>query len=200
MYRVPGTDFHLVSSWAAVLEAADRTTEFSSHLTAVLVDRPGGTPATFDLDSTGTAVQVLATADAETHAAHRGIVGPALATRVRAAVPRLRALAETLWDDALDGDRLDWATGTANRDPAAFPDPGTLDLFRPRTRAGLAFGRGAHFCLGSAPARAEATAALTLLLERTAWFDLDPAVPPRWVPSLLVRRHASLPLRITPHP
>ncbi|MFE3544717.1 cytochrome P450 [Nocardia sp. NPDC059177] len=379
VYRVPGTGFFLVSSWAAVTEATARTADFSSHLTGVLVAQPGAAPSTFDLDVTGQAVHVLATADGATHAAHRGTVGPALVKRVRTLGPVVTALTEQLWAAELDGDRIDWATGmadrlplaliaalvglpstdvpqlltwaydatemlggmvaegrmatlvtsaaelahyahlalrsaketagerdspgtlldvlvaavaegrideqqavlilvqligaggestagliasaarllatdhdlqarlrdhpdlipafldealrlespfrghhrhvvadthlggvelpagshlllwgAANRDPAVYPDADAVDLARPRGRAHAAFGAGAHFCIGSALARLEATAALTLLLDRTSHFTLRIDEPPRWVPSLLVRRHASLPLRVEP--
>lgn len=380
VHRVPGTDFFLVASWAAVAEATARTADFSSHLTGVLVAHPGAAPVTFDLDSTGQAVHVLATADGAVHSAHRSIVGPALAKRVRTLGPVVTALTERLWAEEFDGDRIDWATGiadrlplaliaelvglpradvpqllswaydstemlggivadgrmtalitsaaelahyayqavaaakeraagqdspealidvlaaalaagrideqqavlivvqlvgaggestagliasaarllatdpdlqsrlrdrpelvpafldealrvespfrghhrhvvadtelagvalpagshllllwgAANRDPAMFGDPDVVDLERPRGRAHAAFGAGAHFCIGSALARLEATAAITLLLERTERFTLVDDAPPRWVPSLFVRRHASLPLRVTP--
>ncbi len=380
VYPVPGTDFALVSSWDAVTEATARTADFSSHLTGVLVARPGAAPSTFALDAAGEAVHVLATTDGATHAAHRGIIGPALAKRVRALSPVVTALTERLWTEELDGDRIDWATGmadrlplaliaelvgfpaadvprlltwaydstemlggvvaegrmpalitsaaelahyaylalrtakeqvadadspptllavlvaavadgriddqqavlilvqligaggestagliasavrvlatdpelqarlrerpelvatfldealrlespfrghhrhvvsdtrlgdvdlragshllllwgAANRDPARYPDPDTVDLTRPRGRTHTAFGAGAHFCIGSTLARLEATAALTLLLDRTTHFALRADEPPRWLPSLFVRRHASLPLTITP--
>ncbi|MEV6061616.1 cytochrome P450 [Nocardia asteroides] len=380
VYRVPGTDFFLVTSWAGVAEATARTAEFSSHLTGVLVAQPGAQPVTFDLDPTGAGVHVLATADGSVHAAHRGIVGPALAKRVRTLGPMVTALTERLWSEELDGDRIDWASGmadrlplaliaelvglpssdvprlltwaydstemlggvvaegrmtelvtsaaelahyaytalaaakergagedspealidvlaaalaagrideqqavlivvqligaggestagliaasarllaadhelqaqlrerpelvpafldetlrlespfrghhrhvvadtrlgevdlpagshllllwgAANRDPAMFDDPDAVNLARRRGRGHAAFGAGAHFCIGSALARLEATAALTLLLDRTEHFILIEDAPPRWVPSLFVRRHASLPLHVVP--
>ncbi|MGS2810750.1 cytochrome P450 [Nocardia sp. MW-W600-9] len=378
VHRVPGTDFYLVASWSAVTEATARTQDFSSHLTAVLVAQPGAVPVTFDLDATGEAVHVLATADGAVHSAHRGIVGPALAKRVRTLGPVVTELTEQLWAEELDGDRIDWATGiadrlplaliaelvgfpradvpqllswaydstemlggvvadgrmtdlvtsaaelahyayravhaatarvadqdapealidvlaaavaagrideqqavlivvqligaggestagliasaarllatdldlqhtvrerpelvpafldealrvespfrghhrhvvadtelagvplpagshllllwgAADRDPAVFGAPDVVDLARPRGRAHAAFGAGAHFCIGSALARLEATAAITLLLERTEQFTLLEEAPPRWVRSLFVRRHASLPMRV----
>lgn len=53
------------------------------------------------------------------------------------------------------GDQAIVIIGAANRDPVVFPDP---DRFDPgRTRTGhLAFGHGAHFCVGAALARLEA--------------------------------------------
>ncbi|KAA1416906.1 cytochrome P450 [Nocardioides humilatus] len=85
--------------------------------------------------------------------------------------------------------------GSANRDPERFADPELLDLDREGIRQHLAFGKGVHFCVGSSLARMEATATLRVLLDRTEWISLDPDRPPAWVPSLFVRRHASLPLR-----
>ena len=37
---------------------------------------------------------------------------------------------------------------------------------------------------------------LTVLLDRTTSFTLDPERAPRWVKSLMVRRHEELPLRL----
>lgn len=82
--------------------------------------------------------------------------------------------------------------GSANRDPRAFDDPDTLRLDRASPRNHLAFGKGAHFCLGAALARTEARIAISTLLEHTAWFDLAAA---EWVPSIMVRRHQRLRLR-----
>lgn len=82
--------------------------------------------------------------------------------------------------------------GAANRDPAAFADPDLLQLGRPNLRNHLAFGKGLHFCVGAALARAEARIGVTTLLEATDWFEL---VEAEWVPSLMVRRHRRLELR-----
>ena len=53
----------------------------------------------------------------------------------------------------------------ANRDPAQFTDPDTLNLRRTPNRH-LAFGWAAHFCFGAALARMEARVAFTTLLAR----------------------------------
>ncbi|MEV0245061.1 cytochrome P450 [Nocardia sp. NPDC050712] len=366
VYNVPGTDFHLVSSWELVTEATARTTDFSSHLTGLLVQQPDGPPVTFDMDGGGQAVHVLATADDPVHTVHRKFVLPLLSKRIRTLEPTVRRLVDQLWTG---DDRIDWATGmadrlplalvadiiglpaedvpqllawaydstemlggtvsstrlapliasaaalagylheklhapapdssllavlatacrtgeltpdvavlilvqligaggestaglianaarilatdtelqhrlrahpdllpafldeslrwespfrahhrhvttdttlgsthlpagshllllwsAANRDPTVFPTPDTFDLDRPNARKHLAFGKGAHFCIGSTLAKLEATAALTALLTRTTEFTL--AAPARWVPSIFVRRHESLVLRI----
>uniref|UniRef100_UPI0005939DA5 cytochrome P450 n=1 Tax=Nocardia brevicatena TaxID=37327 RepID=UPI0005939DA5 len=377
VHRIPGTDFYLVSSWEAVTDAVARTSEFSSHLTGVLVQQSAGPPLTFDMDGGGQAVHVLATANANIHTLHRKLVGPALAKRIRTLGPTVHELVARLWSEELHGNRIDWASGmadrlplalvadviglpaadvprllawaydstemlggvvpadrlprlvasaaelaaylherfteakaaaiqprsdtlltvlvracdageltddvavlilvqlvgaggestaglianaarllattpelqqslrdhptllgafldealrlespfrshhrhvvsdttlagvdlpagahllllwgAANRDPAIYPDPDEVQLERPYGRAHLAFGKGVHFCVGSALAKLEAIAALTRLLERSTRFDLADDSPPQWVPSLFVRRHHTLPLHI----
>lgn len=89
--------------------------------------------------------------------------------------------------------------GAANRDPARFEEPDVLDLGRDGVRQHLAFGRGIHFCVGSALARLEATVAIHALLTRTSSFRLDGPEDDAavWVPSIFVRRHSRLRLALT---
>lgn len=86
--------------------------------------------------------------------------------------------------------------GSANRDPAEFARPAELDLGRENLRTHLAFGRGAHFCVGAALARLEARVALTALLDASDTVTLAGDTPPERVPSLFVRRHRTLTLEI----
>ncbi|WP_327144151.1 cytochrome P450 [Nocardia sp. NBC_01327] len=373
VYRIPGTDFYLVTSWDLVAEAVNQPEAFSSNLTGVLLRQPDGPHVTFDMDGGGQAVHVLATADDPAHLTHRKLVQPLLAKRIRGLGPTVRELVDELWSRNLHSGRIDWATGmadqlplalvadiiglpesdvpqllswaydstemlggvvdgdrfghsvtaaaeltgylyttfkaaeanprddllgvlaracaagelsdtvavlvlvqlvgaggessagliansarmlaadpelqdelrrepalipafidealrlespfrghhrhvtedtvlggvtlpagshlllmwgAANRDPARFEQPDTLDLDRRSGANNLAFGRGVHFCVGSALARMEATAALTALLERSSRFTLVDDAPPQWFPSILVRRHQTLPLHI----
>jgi cytochrome P450 len=54
----------------------------------------------------------------------------------------------------------------ANRDPRRFPEPGRFDMDRPRLKEHLAFGRGAHTCIGSPLARNEVRVSLEQILKR----------------------------------
>lgn len=85
----------------------------------------------------------------------------------------------------------------ANRDPARFAEPDRLDVTRRAQH--LAFGQGAHFCLGAPLARMEGRVALALLLERFP--DLSLAVPVaalRWRDGIFLRGLEALPVRLRP--
>lgn len=60
--------------------------------------------------------------------------------------------------------------------------------------AHFAFGRGLHFCIGAPLARLESRIAIERLLARTSRVSLDRDHPPVRRPSILLRRHASLPV------
>jgi cytochrome P450 family 144 len=374
VHRVGDTDFSLVSSWDLVNEAVRRTDDFSSNLTAVLVRGPAGTSSTFEMDTLGSAMHVLATADDPAHAAQRRIVAPAIGQRLKALEPMVTDLVAHLWSEHLCDGRIEWVSGmadrlplavvgrllglpdddlpqllswaydstemlgglvdgdrmeqlvtstvelagymyaklqsardepredvlgvlaaavdageftqdvgvlillqligaggestaaltanaarllatdaelqdrlraepalidtfleealrlespfrghqrhvttdtslggvdlpagshlmlmwgAANRDPANFAEPDRVDLERKGSRAHLAFGKGAHFCIGAALARMEARATIQVLLTHSTRVSLAENDEPRWVPSIMVRRHEYLPLLIS---
>jgi cytochrome P450 len=83
--------------------------------------------------------------------------------------------------------------GSANRDPAAYPDhPDRLDITRPNVRP-LSFGGGIHFCLGAQLARIEAEIAISTLLRRLPELRLDDAQNPEWRPTFVLRGLKRLP-------
>ncbi|MDX3238013.1 cytochrome P450 [Streptomyces sp. ME03-5709C] len=96
------------------------------------------------------------------------------------------------------GDPVLVVLAAANRDPARFADPDTLDLSR-RDNQHLGYGHGIHYCLGAPLARLEAQAALATLLTRLP--DLRLAADPadlRWRGGLIMRGLRTLPVSFTP--
>ncbi|MEU3069371.1 cytochrome P450 [Streptomyces sp. NPDC006906] len=87
------------------------------------------------------------------------------------------------------------ALASADRDPARFPAPDTFDIRR-EPQGHLAFGHGAHYCLGAPLARMEARIAIGALLERCPGLAHDPSVGELdWLPGLLMRGTRGLPVR-----
>ena len=83
--------------------------------------------------------------------------------------------------------------GSANHDPAVYPDnPERLDIARPNVKP-LSFGGGIHFCLGAQLARIEAEVAINSLLRRIPDLRLDDAENPEWRPSFVLRGLSRLP-------
>jgi cytochrome P450 len=83
----------------------------------------------------------------------------------------------------------------ANHDPAQFPDPRRFDAARSPNRH-LAFGAGAHQCLGLHLARLEMRILFEALLDRVA--AVEPAGEARRATSTFVGGLKTLPLKITP--
>ena len=94
------------------------------------------------------------------------------------------------------GDIVVAVLGSANHDETQFPAPETFDITRQPNKH-LAFGQGAHFCLGAPLARLEGQIALTTLFRRFP--NLRVAQAPeslRWRKSLIIRGLEELPVAI----
>lgn len=97
----------------------------------------------------------------------------------------------------------DWPQGTkfgllyasANRDAAAFADPDRFDITR-KPNVHLAFGQGAHVCLGNNLARLNMEVLFSQLLTRTRRIDRDGAA--RWKTGLQAHGPATLPVVLIP--
>jgi cytochrome P450 len=68
----------------------------------------------------------------------------------------------------------------------------------PRRAPHYAFGRGLHFCIGAPLARLEAKVVIEQILGRTSRITLDEQAEPTRRPSISLRRHVSLPVRLLP--
>ncbi|MFF9817509.1 cytochrome P450 [Streptomyces sp. NPDC014006] len=96
------------------------------------------------------------------------------------------------------GEMIIVGLAAANRDPARFERPDILDFARREVPQQLAFGHGAHFCLGAPLARMEARIAIGTLLRRFP--DLTLATPDETLSRRegILRGMATLPVTFTP--
>ncbi|MDL4820233.1 cytochrome P450 family protein [Actinomadura opuntiae] len=86
----------------------------------------------------------------------------------------------------------------ANRDPARFPDPDTLDPER-ADNPQLAFGYGVHHCIGAPLARIEGVVAIGSVLARFPELRLaEPADGLEWRPSVIMHGLTALPVVLGP--
>ena len=114
-------------------------------------------------------------------------------------VTPVRQFARTATEDCQVGG-VDFAEGescvlwypSANRDEAVFEDPFSFRVDRPDVRH-LAFGYGAHVCLGQHLARMEMAALFRELLRRVAHIELNGE--PRYSQTVFVGGLKSLPIR-----
>ena len=86
--------------------------------------------------------------------------------------------------------------GSANRDPQHFPNPDKFDVSREPNRH-IAFGRGAHLCLGNHLSRLDMEIVFLSLLDRTKTIELT-TDDVRFKRSLSIRGPLSLPLSLSP--
>ncbi|CAN7190530.1 cytochrome P450 [Phenylobacterium sp. LjRoot225] len=92
------------------------------------------------------------------------------------------------------GDRLDVVLAAANRDEQAYNQPDVFDIHRPPGRH-LAFGYGAHICLGQHLARMEMGVALNALFDRLPNLRLDTDRSPPVIDGLSLRGPHALHVR-----
>jgi cytochrome P450 len=92
-----------------------------------------------------------------------------------------------------EGDTVYASLQAADHDPSVFECPNQLDVLRD-PNPHIAFGFGAHFCVGAPLARLELKLALEALLRRTSSFELGTDAI-EWRHSFTIRGPKTLPLR-----
>jgi cytochrome P450 len=86
-----------------------------------------------------------------------------------------------------EGAKLFLWMAAAGREPDLFPDPDTFDMRRQNARRHLAFGKGIHFCIGSALGKLEAQLALEALAHRFPGMRLVPGQQLTFHPNISFR-------------
>jgi len=85
------------------------------------------------------------------------------------------------------GARLWVMFGSANRDERVFADPDRFDPGRTNLKESLAFGRGAHFCIGAPLARLELRVLYEELARRVETITFPPGTTLEYEPSFILR-------------
>lgn len=118
VHRIGDSGFYLVSTWAAVTDAANRPQDFSSNLTGPITYSPQRGVAPLPMDGLGGPTHILATADDPSHAVHRKLMlSQFTAKHVREFEPHIVETFETLWARTGSADEVEWMDAVANRLP-----------------------------------------------------------------------------------
>lgn len=196
--RAPRSD--LISNLVAAEEAGDRLGA-DELLTTVILLLVAGHETTMNLIGNGLLALLrhpdqLALLRTQPH-----LLPSAVEELLRYDSPVRRAVRIPMDDALVDGQKVPAGEqvlamlDAANHDPTVFAAPDTLDITRDARRH-VAFGAGAHYCLGAALARAEAQIALRALI---ALPDLELAIgEPRWRSLETLHALESLPVACKP--
>ncbi len=131
-----------------------------------------------------------------------GIVGAVVEEALRLSTPNQGMFRFVTRDTELDGVKIPkgatiWLMfGSANRDASVFPSPDEFDPERPNIKESVAFGRGAHFCIGAPLARLELRVLFEQVARRVESFALPPGFKLTYEPSYILRGLAGLELEI----
>jgi cytochrome P450 len=196
--RAPGED--LLSHLVAVRDSeGDRLTEDELVTTCILL-LDAGHEATVNVSGNGLLALLEHPDQLARLRADPGLLPTAIEELLRFDAP-LQLFERTATADVgiggetvREGQKVAALLGAANRDPAVFADPDTLDVGR-TANPHLSLGAGVHFCLGAPLARVELQASFGALLERTSRLDL--ARPARRRPEFVIRGLAELPVVLT---
>ncbi|MEU2024185.1 cytochrome P450 [Streptomyces sp. NPDC016469] len=183
----PGTD--LVSALVAAHDEGERLTEQEMVSTCVLLLNAGH-EATVNTTVNGWWTLLRHPEQLAALRADHGLLPTALEELMRYDTPLQMFERWVLDDIEIDGTVIPRGSevallfGSANRDPARFEAPDTLDLSR-RENPHITFGAGIHFCLGAPLARVELAASFGELLRKAPGLRL--AAEPEWNPGYVIR-------------
>ena len=196
--RAPKAD--LISALVAAEEAGDRLGA-DELLTTVVLLLTAGHETTMNLIGNGLLALLRNPDQLELLRARPELMPSAVEELLRYDSPVRLTVRTALADATVAGEAV--RTGeqviamldAANHDPAVFESPDVLDVTRDAHRH-VAFGAGAHYCLGAALARAEAQVALAALI---ALPELELAIDePVWRPLVTFHALQSLPVTCRP--
>jgi cytochrome P450 family 144 len=113
VWRVPGTDIFVVTSFDLLVEAAGRVEDFSSNMNFLLYRDDRGLPCRLSFGETGS--YVLATADPPHHKIHReAVFSELVAKRMAALEPEIVDVAKLCVNKAIEARKVDFMTAVAN--------------------------------------------------------------------------------------
>jgi pimeloyl-[acyl-carrier protein] synthase len=164
--RAPRAD--LISALVAAEEAGDRLGA-DELLTTVVLLLTAGHETTMNLIGNGLLALLHHPDQLELLRARPDLMPSAVEELLRYDSPVRLTARTALTDNAVAGgtvragEQVIAMLDAANHDPAVFESPDVLDVTRDAHRH-VAFGAGAHYCLGAALARAEAQIALAALI------------------------------------
>lgn len=183
----PGTD--LISALVAAHDEGERLTEQEMVSTCVLLLNAGH-EATVNTTVNGWWTLLRHPGQLAALRADHGLLPSAVEELMRYDTPLQMFERWVLDDIEIDGTVIPRGSevallfGSANRDPARFTDPDTLDLAR-ADNPHITFGAGIHFCLGAPLARVELAASFGELLRKAPGMRL--AAEPEWKPGYVIR-------------
>ncbi|OKJ73890.1 cytochrome P450 [Streptomyces sp. CB02460] len=192
----PGTD--LISALVAAHDEGERLTEQEMVSTCVLLLNAGH-EATVNTTVNGWWTLLRHPEQLAALRADHGLLPTALEELMRYDTPLQMFERWVLDDIEIDGTVIPRGSevallfGSANRDPARFEAPDTLDLAR-RENPHITFGAGIHFCLGAPLARVELAASFGELLRKAPGLRL--ASEPEWNPGYVIRGLKELPVEV----
>jgi cytochrome P450 len=136
--------------------------------------------------------------------ANRQLMAPAIEEALRWEAPVQQTAREVMKDGVeiggipvAKGDSVNVSIGSANRDETKYNDPDRFDIHRVGPPH-LAFGGGAHYCLGAHLGRLETTVAVNAMLDRLGDLRLTPGDKDPHVHGSAFRSPTALPVAFEP--